>query len=228
VAVRRADTEVDVQHRTRTPRGAGATRRRPKPPYHHGNLRAALIEAALTLVAEQGADALTLRAAARLAGVSQAAPYRHFADKDALLAAVAEEGFRAMSEAMRRRRDAGETPLERLRAVGLEYVTFATEHPAHFRVMFGRVVADRARYPALDEAAAETFGLLVDGIAACQQEGMVREGDPRELALTAWSVVHGCSMLAVDDQFKGLSAASTAELAEAVTRDLFLGLAPRG
>lgn len=217
-----------MQDRTRTGRRAGATRRTPKPPYHHGNLRAALIEAALTLIAEEGADALTLRAAARLAGVSQAAPYRHFADKDALLAAVAEEGFRAMSGAMRRRRDAAETPLERLRAVGLAYVTFATEHPAHFRVMFGRVVTDRASYPALDEAATETFALLVDGIAACQAAGMVREGDPRELALSAWSTVHGCSMLAIDGQFQGLSTASTRELGEAVTRDVFLGLAPRG
>ena len=70
--------------------------------YHHGNLRRALLDGALRLVEDQGAEALTLRAAARRAGVSQAAPYRHFADKQALLAAVAEEGFRALTEAMRR------------------------------------------------------------------------------------------------------------------------------
>src|SRR6516165_6368759 len=101
--------------------GAGGRRRRPR--YHHGNLPQALRDAALALIIEAGADALTLRGAARRAGVSQAAPYRHFRNKEALLAAVAEEGFRAMAEAMERR---GGTqrgdPAGRLRAPGLAYV----------------------------------------------------------------------------------------------------------
>src|SRR5437870_4008576 len=107
--------------------------------YHHGGLRRAMIDAALRLVETGGSQALTLRAAARLAGVSQAAPYRHFANKEALLAGVAEEGFHVLATAMRegaaaRRQGA----IERMRALGLSYVEFATSHPSHFRVMFGR------------------------------------------------------------------------------------------
>lgn len=196
-------------------------------PYHHGNLRRALIDAALTLVEREGIDALTLRAAARRAGVSQAAPYRHFADKEALLAAVAEEGFNAMVEAMRRLGDDADGPLARLRALGLAYVRFAVEHPSHFRVMFSPVLADRSRYPTLDQAADECFALLEDGIAACQGTGDVRAGDVRDLALAAWSSVHGLAALLVDGQLAERSTRSADELADAITRDLFLGLGPR-
>src|SRR5256712_12176672 len=118
--------------------------RRPKR-YHHGDLPRALLDAALHIVETQGTAALTLRAAARSAGVSQAAPYRHFANKEAILAAVAEDGFRSLMAAMREASAAsGAGPLERLRAVGLGYATFATRHPSHFRVMFGREMADRS------------------------------------------------------------------------------------
>jgi AcrR family transcriptional regulator len=125
---------------------AGGRRRRPR--YHHGNLPQALRDAALALINEAGADALTLRGAAKRAGVSQAAPYRHFRNKEALLAAVAEEGFRAMAEAMGRRAAPHRAdPAGRLRALGRAYVEFATRHPAHFRVMFGRVPSIAPRIP---------------------------------------------------------------------------------
>ncbi len=210
----------------------GKKRRRPGPArrdaYHHGNLRRAMIDAALEIVGTEGAQALTLRAAARRAGVSQAAPYRHFADKEALLAAVAEEGFRAMTEAMRR--DTGGHPgdaLGRFRALGLGYAGFARDHPSHFRVMFGREIADRSAHPSLREAAQETFRLLVDAIADCQRAGLVRGEDPEELALSAWSMVHGFSALLIDGQLTGVQPRTADELAQIVTRDLFLGLGVR-
>src|SRR6266852_2916030 len=112
--------------------------------YHHGDLPRALLDAALHIVETQGTQALTLRAAARLAGVSQTAPYRHFANKEAILAAVAEEGFRSLMAAMAHAAVLADSPLQRLRAVGLAYVTFATHHSSHFRVMFGREMADRS------------------------------------------------------------------------------------
>src|SRR5256885_2131329 len=148
----------------------GAGRRGRRTHYPHGNLRRALLDAALALVERQGAGALTLRAAARRARVSQAAPYRHFRDKEALLAAVAEEGFRAMTAGMRRAAafHAGD-PLGRFQAHGLAYIEFASGHPAHFRVMFGRVAADRSVHPGLMQAAAEAFGLLVGAIRDCQE-----------------------------------------------------------
>jgi AcrR family transcriptional regulator len=195
--------------------------------YHHGNLRRALLDAALELVEREGVAGLTLREAARRAGVSQAAPYRHFADKEALLAAVAEEGFTALAAEMRQRRDAQQDPLLRFRELGLAYVSVAVAHPSHFRVMFGRQTAARARHPGLRRAADETFALLVDGIVACQHAGQVRHGDPRQLALAAWSIVHGLAALVVDGQLVDRSLLTNDELAEAVTRDLFLGLGPR-
>jgi len=196
--------------------------------YHHGNLRQALLDSALRLVQNEGVEGLTLRGAAALAGVSQAAPYRHFADKQALLAAVAEEGFRALTAAMRRAGDAQtDEPLARFRAFGLAYVAFATRQPSHFRVMFGRAVADHSAHPSLAAAAGEAFDLLLRAIEDCQRAGFARQDDPRRLALSAWSMVHGLSALVVDGRLRGLTDRSADQLAEDVALDLFLGLGPR-
>ena len=200
-----------------------ASRRRR--PYHHGNLRAALVEAALGLVTREGLEALTLRAAARRAGVSPAAPYRHFADKRALLAAVAEEGFRLLAAALREAGGPGAGPLERFRGRGRAYVGFATRHPSHFRVMFGRELADREAFPELREAAADAFAALVDGMAEAQRAGVVREGDPRALGLTAWSTMHGLSTLLLDGRLQALYGESVEELAAMVGTTLYRGLA---
>ena len=201
--------------------------RRPKRPnrYHHGDLPRALLDAALRIVETQGKEALTLRAVARLAGVSQAAPYRHFANKEALLAGVAEEGFRSLMSAMHESvRACGDIPLARLRAVGIGYVTFATSHPSHFRVMFGRDMADRSAFPTLRQVASDTLAMVVDAIADCQRAGLVRSEEPAaDLALTAWSSVHGLSALLLD----GVLDRPVADVAEMVTRDLFLGLGVR-
>ena len=212
------------------PRQPAANQRQPrrhKRPnrYHHGDLPRALLDAALHIVETQGTEALTLRAVARLAGVSQAAPYRHFANKEALLAGVAEEGFRSLMTAMRQSVQAcGDMPLARLRAVGIGYVTFATSHPSHFRVMFGRDMADRSAFPTLRQVASDTLAMVVDAIADCQRAGLVRSEEPAaDLALTAWSSVHGLSALLLD----GVLDRPVADVAEMVTRDLFLGLGVR-
>ena len=193
--------------------------------YHHGDLPRALLDAALDIVETEGTEALTLRATARLAGVSQTAPYRHFVNKEAILAAVAEEGFRVLMAAMAHAAAAcADSPLERLRAVGLAYVIFATNHSSHFRVMFGREMADRSASTALRQVATNTFNVVVDVIADCQRAGLVRSEEPAaDLALTAWSTVHGLSALLVD----GVLDRSVAEVAEMVTRDLFFGLGAR-
>lgn len=195
-------------------------------PYHHGDLRHALIEASLALIAEEGFAALTLREVARRAGVTHAAPYRHFADKEALLAAVAEEGFRAMAAQMRERMDRETGPTQRLFACGVAYVLFAIQHPAHFRVMFGPHFTRRVDHQTLAQEGGNAFGLLVQSIIEGQKAGELREGEPMPLALMSWSLVHGLASLLVDGQLQNLTAEGpTAEqLAVFQTQMLFEGL----
>jgi AcrR family transcriptional regulator len=193
--------------------------------YHHGNLRRALIDAALWLIAEEGATSFTLREVARRAGVSHTAPYRHFADKIALLAAVAEEGFRAMREYMLEAyAHAPQEPLARFQALGIAYVRFALNHPSHFRVMFGPQITDPTAYPALHEVSQRTFALLVEAIVACQTVHKVRPGDPHALALVTWAEVHGLAMLLVDQRVPITGPGHVESLARQATRTLYEGL----
>jgi AcrR family transcriptional regulator len=202
------------------------SRGRPKRAYHHGNLPAALVGCAAELIGAHGPEALTLREVAKRAGVSHAAPYRHFKDKAALLAAVAEEGFREMTQDMvDAAGGAGPDPMDRFQATGLAYVRFAVSHPAHFRLMFGPAVPDKLAHPSLAESARQAFSTLMDQIAACQTAGLVRGGDPADLALPAWSIVHGLASLIVDRQVGSGDASATEELARTITAAVMLGLA---
>lgn len=208
---------------TRSPRKKAAE----KPRYHHGDLRQALLEASLALISEEGFGALSLREVARRAGVTHAAPYRHFADKEALLAAVAEQGFVTMTARMKERMARETTPEGRLIACGVAYVLFAMEHSAHFRVMFGPHFTQPLHLGA-SEGDTDAFGLLVAAITECQRAGAVGKGVPRELALTCWSLVHGLASLLVDGKLagSGISSLPQAEaLAREQTRLLVRGLA---
>ena len=171
--------------------------------YHHGDLRQALLDAALVVLARQGPKALTLREVARRAGVTHAAPYRHFADKDALLAALAEQGFRRLSELMREAEAiAGNDPLQRLLAAGEGYGRFASLHREHFLLMFSPLISDRSRYPDLAEAGEQAFSVLLDAVTDAQKAGVLRPGDPRNWALAAWAGVHGASVLLINGQLQ--------------------------
>ena len=172
----------------------------PRHSYHHGNLREALLQGAVRVIAELGPAAFTLREVARRAGVSHNAPYRHFRDKDALLAAVAAQGFRELTRAMR---DAGErksNTLDRLKQSGLAYVAFAIRRPEHFTVMFDAPVRSSKDAEYL-QASQEAFNTLVNYIRNCQDEGQLPAGNTLERALYAWSLVHGIAKLAVAGRF---------------------------
>jgi AcrR family transcriptional regulator len=184
-------------------------RKRPNA-YQHGDLRNALIQAGLKLLAEGGVGALSLRAAAELAGVSHAAPYRHFRDKSELVGAIAEEGYRLltrnMREAMAR---AGSTELwTRLCAAGHGYVAFAIAHPAHFRTVFGGFVSPDGEHsklsPGLREAGDEAYRVMRDLIEEGVRTGALRSGDPDQLSLAAWTMIHGLSMLTIEGQLQAL------------------------
>jgi AcrR family transcriptional regulator len=186
-------------------RTARTQRRRPdKARYHHGNLRRELLDAALALIETSGPGALSLRELARRAGVSHAAPYRHFRSREMLMVALGVEGFTGLAAEMAALTAGETTPLGRLRALGVAYVRYAVAHPGHFRVMFSSELHEGPEQPELAAAAAPTLQALIDAVAAAQAAGQVRQGDPRALALPQWSMVHGLSMLLVDRQLGAL------------------------
>lgn len=197
--------------------------------YHHGDLRRALLEAARGLLEREGPLGVCLRAAARRARVSQTAPYRHFADKEALLAALAAEGLGELAGRMAAAARSESSPLASLRAIGVAYARTAAENPHLFRLMFGPEAADKERYPAVREAGASAYQVLLDTITACQWAGAVRRGDPEDLALAAWSAVHGLSCLIVDGRLaeKAIGRGDAAAAAARVMQEMMAGLAPR-
>jgi AcrR family transcriptional regulator len=169
--------------------------------YHHGDLRRALVDAALELVKEQGPSGITLREAARRAGVTHAAPYRHFADKEALLAAVAEEGFLRLRETIAESVKDVE-PAMRLESIGVAYVRFARQNPSQFRVMFGSQVGDKRRYESLTQADQAVFDLLSESIRSAQDPNAIAPTDPARMGMIAWSMLHGVAALVVDGQME--------------------------
>lgn len=202
----------------------------PKPaketPYHHGDLRQSLIEAALELITEkQDAKTLSLREVARRVGVSHAAPYRHFADKEALLAAVAEEGFHLLLSYLRdAMAQVSSDPVRRLQASGVGYVRFAIAHPSHYRVMFSALQADCLDYPGLQESGDQAFAVMVNEITAGQAAGRMKAGDPQQLAWISWSLVHGLAMLLIERQLPLADEQDIVALTELATQFSMEGL----
>lgn len=167
--------------------------------YHHGDLRRSLIAAATRLLDKHGPAGVTLREAARQAGVSPAAPYRHFAGKEALLAAVAAETFLALKEACAAavQADPGE-PLHRLEVVAVAYVRFAVEHPARYRLMWAPTPRGRD-HPVLAEAARATGEPLLAALKACLPAGEAAEPAVQRL-FVLWALLHGVAGLILDEQ----------------------------
>lgn len=167
-----------------------------KRPYHHGHLRPELIQAALKVLGKVGPRAFTLREVAREAKVSHNAPYRHFHDKDELLAAVGAEGFERLADAMIGEAARGADALDALLLTGRAYVRFALRWPEHFSAMFD-YRQDLSGYPAYATSGRRAFQALLDRVIVAQQSGQIPAGDATRLALTAWSLVHGIAKLAI-------------------------------
>lgn len=174
----------------------GAVRRR-NATYYSGDLRRDLLDAALNVIEADGPAAVTLRALARELGVSHAAPANHFPDKTALFTAIAREGFvlleQAMGEAVVSASQDG-SAVDRLRAAGIAYMTFALAHRGHFEVMWRNDLLNGAD-PALAAAGDATLGQLMGGVRAAQAEGWAADADPITVAYLAWSVMHGLASL---------------------------------
>jgi AcrR family transcriptional regulator len=176
------------------------------PPYHHGDLRRALVDAALAIVTDEQDWAFSLREVARRAGVSHAAPYNHFADRNDLLSAVAALGFERLRDGMRAAINGAEDPIAELLASGRAYVRLGIKNPALYRLMFGPALAssETGERPTLArEAGAEAREVLKGIILRGARSGAfaVAANDKRDLlaaTLSAWSMVHGLTLLIID------------------------------
>lgn len=170
--------------------------------YHHGDLRAACLRAALELLEEDGANALSLRAVARRAGVAHSAPYRHYADRDALVSAVAAVGYRDLAEHLAAAHPSPSTP-DDLAAVAVAYVQFALQRPALFRVMFGEPCD-------LDSpervAATAAISAYVRAIVGRSFPGT----NPEAMSTAVWALVHGLAFLHLDGKLDTSTPAAVA------------------
>src|ERR1700734_2327045 len=168
-------------------------------PYRHGNLPAALVAAARQVLDESGLQAVGLRETARRVGVSATAAYRHFTSKEDLLASVAAEGFRELGAAM----EGATRGPNLLSRAGLAYIEFADQNRGLFRLMFGPVLAERTKSPALQAASAEVEAVLLRGVTDIAPRPL----QDNHAAMAAWGLVHGLAHLIVDGLFPSSRAA---------------------
>ncbi|MUL64286.1 TetR family transcriptional regulator [Mycobacterium sp. CBMA 234] len=178
--------------------------------YHHGDLKSVILAQAAALVAERGADGISLRELARVAGVSHAAPAHHFTDRRGLFTALATEGFTLLAAAL-----SGARP--EFAHAARAYVQFALDHPGHYTVMFDKMLYD-ATDPALRAAEVAAAAELTSGVATLTDPNA--QADPEGAALAAWSLVHGFTLLTLNG---AVADAEPVDTAERIARILFSG-----
>lgn len=174
--------------------------------YHHGALRDALLAACLRLIETEGIGAVSLRRVAREAGVSSGAPYHHFADRAALLAALSTEGFRLLAADLTAARYAAPTPVAALTALGEAYIRFAIQRPGYFRLMFRPELSQPEKHPETRVAGEAAFGVLTDAVADCVAAGDLEAERTETVSVTVWALGHGMASLWLDGQLDKRSA----------------------
>ena len=166
--------------------------------YHHGNLKLALLNAAIEQIKEVGVEKLSLRSIARKVGVSQTAPYRHFKDKNELLAEVAAQAFTEIYERSHSVIDPKARPIQNIQASGMAYLQYAIENPEKYRLLFGSTIQNRRNYSRMVEAGEQSFKILIDQVERGIQAGDFIPGCSLLLANTLWTQVHGAASLILD------------------------------
>ena len=169
--------------------------------YHHGDLKNELVRAGIDILVREGLDGLSLRKVARRAGVSHSAPYAHFEDKQALIAAISSEGFRWLCDELESAyQSVTADPQRQLVECGLAYIHFAQRRRDVFKLMFSGILEQEKKYPEFVESSKATFNFLVKIVRECQKAGILRPAPTELLAVAVWGQVHGIVSLALEKQ----------------------------
>jgi AcrR family transcriptional regulator len=182
--------------------------------YHHGALREELITACLALIESEGIGAVSLRRVARQAGVSPGAPYHHFADRAALLNAIAARGYEQLLADVRAAHGASASPVEALGAMIEAYVRFARAHPAYSQLMYRPELSEPRKDPATETLVNSVLQLVTDTVTECQQAGLAPPGDPVPLVTMVWSIAAGLAMLCIDGPLEHMTAERGSDVPE--------------
>jgi AcrR family transcriptional regulator len=170
--------------------------------YHHGNLKEALISAGLEILSEKGMEELSLRNVARKVGVSHTAPYNHFSNKQALLAAISTAGheqlYQTLSDSFNKCKH---TSTNIIFEIAWSYLQFALDDPGKFKLMFSGALEEERDHPAYIVISRKNLSLLEEIIVYCQNKGQIADGKVENIATRLWCVVHGFAHLALEDQF---------------------------
>jgi AcrR family transcriptional regulator len=198
---------------------------RPAKPYHHGDLRRVLIDAALDLVEEVGVEGVSVREAARRAGVSPGAPFRHFPSRIALITAVAEEAqkrFRAEIDAALAELPPGD-PLARFRSIGLAYLRWAMRNPAHFEIISSGRYFDHDNAAGISRDNAQVIEMTENALVEAHAQGQLRSADLKQVQIAGRALVYGFARMNIDGHFPrwGIADAEAGRTAEAIL-DLFI------
>ncbi|MEL6928524.1 MAG: TetR/AcrR family transcriptional regulator [Cyanobacteria bacterium J06600_6] len=193
--------------------------------YHHGNLRQQIINEALTWIEQENIVSLSLRGIAKRIGVSHNAPYRHFSDKESLLVKISEIGYGQLFDALKEAaKNSPNNSQQQLENIGVAYIQYAVDHRAYYRVMFGDRQLICKKHPELYRLSQESFNILLDCIKTGQERQIFIQQDSLQLARICWSLTHGVSMLAINNQLDLNQEDELLKLAQMATKITSQGL----
>lgn len=168
--------------------------------YHHGNLREKLLKTTLKIISEEGLQKVSMRKLGALIGVSRTAPYRHFKNKGELLSAIAENGFRKLTDSICSVRKKTEDPVEQLKNIGVVSIEFALENPVQYRLMFGHEIMKQDQTPEFKKIAEAAITEVFLAVERLKTKDLLKPIEPMIIANTLWALIHGISTLLMDGQ----------------------------
>jgi AcrR family transcriptional regulator len=195
--------------------------------YHHGDLKRVLLEVAIYLLKKEGYQSLSLRKIAKLAGVSQSAPYRHYNDLEELYADIASEGFKLLTTKLKKMKTRySKYPLLQFRESGIAYVEFAIKNPDLFQIMYGNQILSHSKYEFLIQSEEEAFLILKNILMECKEQGLIKTNEIEQASMSAWTMVHGLAVLLAGKQvmFRNIDLKNAKTITKEMIQFLYVGL----